>query len=1276
MTIRLNKVTRDLNVGITTVVEFLQKKGYTIEASPNAKITEEQYAVLVKEFSTDKNLKIESEKFSQERQNKDRNKASISIEGFESKKEKEEVVKTVIPEEARPKLKQVGKIDLDNLNKKTASKVVEPAAKVIEQTPKAEPVVEKVVERKETPQPEKETPKPVVVEEKKPESAPQPAPAPVLEEKKEPKIEKTEEKTPQVKEMEKETPEAAPVQEKEEDDVFKIRPTEFKSKINVVGQIDLAALNQSTRPKKKSKEEKRKEREEKDKQRQEQRKLMKDAIIKEIRKGDDKISKNLVNDDAAKKKKRNRINKERVDINAAGTTNVGGASNNNQRNDNANRPNRNNNSKPNSNNNQGGGKFNKDRFKKPVVKAEVSDEDVAKQVKETLARLTNKTKNKAAKYRKEKRENVQNRLMEQVEKVVERKETPQPEKETPKPVVVEEKKPESAPQPAPAPVLEEKKEPKIEKTEEKTPQVKEMEKETPEAAPVQEKEEDDVFKIRPTEFKSKINVVGQIDLAALNQSTRPKKKSKEEKRKEREEKDKQRQEQRKLMKDAIIKEIRKGDDKISKNLVNDDAAKKKKRNRINKERVDINAAGTTNVGGASNNNQRNDNANRPNRNNNSKPNSNNNQGGGKFNKDRFKKPVVKAEVSDEDVAKQVKETLARLTNKTKNKAAKYRKEKRENVQNRLMEQEEMEQEDSKILKLTEFVTANELASMMDIPVTQVIATCMSIGIMVSINQRLDAETINLVAEEFGYKTEYVSAEVAQAITEEEDNEEDLQPRAPIVTVMGHVDHGKTSLLDYIRKANVIAGEAGGITQHIGAYNVKLEDGRHITFLDTPGHEAFTAMRARGAKVTDIAIIIVAADDNVMPQTKEAINHAMAAGVPIVFAINKVDKPHANPDKIKEELAAMNFLVEEWGGKYQSQDISAKKGTGVHDLLEKVLLEAEMLDLKANPDRKATGSIIESSLDKGRGYVATMLVANGTLKMGDIVLAGTSYGKVKAMFNERNQRIKEAGPSEPVLILGLNGAPAAGDTFHVIDTEQEARDIANKREQLQREQGLRTQKLLTLDEVGRRLALGDFHELNVIVKGDVDGSVEALSDSLIKLSTEQVQVNVIHKGVGQISESDVTLAAASDAIIVGFQVRPSSSAGKLAEQEGVDIRKYSVIYDAIEEVKAAMEGMLAPTLKEQITATIEVREVFNITKVGLVAGAMVKTGKVKRSDKARLIRDGIVVFTGAINALKRFKDDVKEVGTNFECGISLTNCNDIKVGDIIEAYEEVEVKQTL
>ena len=972
MTIRLNKVTRDLNVGITTVVDFLQKKGYTVEANPNTKITEEQYAALVKEFSKDKDLKIESEKIIQERQNKERNKASVSIEDIHPELKKPEVIETVVPEDVRPKFKPVGKIDLDGLKKKKKPAVVEPA----------------------------ETP---VVQE---------GPAKPEPENKQAEVEKTEVKT-----------EEAPVQQPQVEE--------------------------------------------------------------------------------------------------------------------------------------------KQEPKQPEIKAE-------------------------------------------------------------------ELKPE--------PMEEEKKQ-----------------------QSVQENKEDEVFKIRPTEFKSKINVVGQIDLAALNQSTRPKKKSKEEKKKEREETDKPRQEQRKQMKDAIIKEIRKSDEKTDKGGLSDEAAKKKKRNRINKERVDINA--TSNASGASRNEKSGKN--------------NQNQGqGGKHNKDRFKKPVVKQEVSDEDVAKQVKETLARLTNKGKNKAAKYRKEKRENIQNRQLEQEELEQEESKVLKLTEFVTANELANMMDIPVTQVISTCMSVGIMVSINQRLDAETINLVAEEFGYKTEYVSAEVAQAVEEEADAEEDLQPRAPIVTVMGHVDHGKTSLLDYIRKANVIAGEAGGITQHIGAYNVKLEDGRRITFLDTPGHEAFTAMRARGAKVTDVVIIIVAADDNVMPQTKEAINHAMAAGVPIVFAINKVDKPNANPDKIKEELAAMNFLVEEWGGKYQSQDISAKKGTGVPELLEKVLLEAEMLDLKANPNRKATGSIIESSLDKGRGYVATVLVSNGTLHVGDIVLAGTSYGKVKAMFNERNQRLKEAGPSEPVLILGLNGAPAAGDTFHVFDTDQEAREIANKREQLAREQGLRTQKMLTLDEVGRRLALGDFHELNVIVKGDVDGSVEALSDSLIKLSTEQIQVNVIHKGVGQISESDVSLAAASDAIIVGFQVRPSGNAAKLAEQEGVDIRKYSIIYDAIEEVKSAMEGMLAPTLKEQVTSTIEVREVFNISKVGMVAGAMVKTGKVKRTDKARLIRDGIVIFTGSINALKRFKDDVKEVGTNFECGISLTNCNDLKVGDVIETYEEVEVKQTL
>lgn len=592
------------------------------------------------------------------------------------------------------------------------------------------------------------------------------------------------------------------------------------------------------------------------------------------------------------------------------------------------------------------------------------------------------------------------------------------------------------------------------------------------------------------------------------------------------------------------------------------------------------------------------------------------------------------------------------------------------------EQLEEQAAESKVLKLTEFVTANELAVMMDVPVTKVIGTCMSIGIMVSINQRLDAETINLVAEEFGFKTEYVSAEVSEAVNEEEDDEEDLVPRAPIVTVMGHVDHGKTSLLDYIRNANVIAGEAGGITQHIGAYNVTLEDGRHITFLDTPGHEAFTAMRARGAQVTDIAIIIIAADDDIMPQTKEAINHAMAAGVPIVFAINKVDKPAANPDKIKEGLAAMNFLVEDWGGKYQSQDISAKKGIGVEELLEKVLLEAEMLDLKANPNRKATGSIIESSLDKGRGYVATVLVSNGTLHVGDIVLAGTNYGRVKAMFNERNQRVKEIGPAQAATVLGLDGAPTAGDTFHVMDTEQEAREITNKRVQLQREQGLRTQKILTLDEVGRRIALGGFQELNVIVKGDVDGSIEALSDSLIKLSTEKIAVNVIHKGVGQISESDVALAAASEAIIIGFQVRPSASARKMAEQQGVDIRLYSIIYDAIEEVKSAMEGMLAPEVKEEVTATVEVRQVYHISKVGTVAGAYVVDGKVQRSNKARVIRDGIVVHTGQINALKRFKDDVKEVGTNFECGISLVNYNDLREGDMIETYQEVEVKAKL
>ena len=1010
-----------MNVGITTVVEFLQKKGHAIEASPNAKITEEQYAILVKEFSTDKNLRLESERFIQERQTKDRNKGSVAIEGYDKaepeKPKTDNMIKTVVPEEARPKFKPVGKIDLDNLNKK-ADKTPEVVVEKKVEVKTAEPVAEQKVE-----------PKEAVVE-----------------------------------------------------------------KVQIVETV-----------------------------------VMEEPVLKQ----------------------------EPVVI-----------------------------------------------IPDPVAEVPVAEPEIAKETPQEVNK---------------------------VEEVLPTK---------------------------------------------KVEDQKEVVSQTEQAA----SNEEDVFKIRPTEFVSKINVIGQIDLAALNQNTRPKKKSKDERRREREEKDKVRQDQKKLMKEAIIKEIRKDDIKVNKPVPKEtaeSAANKKKRNRINKEKVDINNV-ASNFARPIPNSEKGKGGSAPHQGQGGQP----QQGGGggnnksRNNKDRFKKPVVKQEVSEEDVAKQVKETLARLTSKGKNKTSKYRKEKRDSAFSRQQELEDQEMAESRVLKLTEFVTANELASMMDVSVNQVIGTCMSIGMMVSINQRLDAETINLVAEEFGYKTEYVSAELAQAIVEEEDAPEDLRPRAPIVTVMGHVDHGKTSLLDYIRKANVIAGEAGGITQHIGAYNVTLEDGRKITFLDTPGHEAFTAMRARGAKVTDIAIIIVAADDNVMPQTKEAINHAMAAGVPIVFAINKVDKPTANPDRIKEELANMNYLVEEWGGKYQSQDVSAKQGLGIKELMEKVLLEAEMLELKANPVRRATGSIIESTLDKGRGYVATVLVSNGTLKMGDIVLAGTHFGRVKAMFNERNQRIKEAGPSEPVLILGLNGAPTAGDTFHVIETEQEAREIANKREQLQREQGLRTQKILTLDELGRRIALGNFKELNIIVKGDVDGSIEALSDSLIKLSTEQIQVNVIHKAVGQISESDVTLAAASDAIIIGFQVRPSASARKYAEQEGVDIRMYSIIYDAIEEVKAAMEGMLAPVVKEVVTSTIEVREVFHITKVGTVAGAMVKEGKVKRSDKARLIRDGIVIFSGSINALKRFKDDVKEVAFNYECGISLVNFNDLKVGDVIETYEEVEVKQTL
>ena len=822
---------------------------------------------------------------------------------------------------------------------------------------------------------------------------------------------------------------------------------------------------------------------------------------------------------------------------------------------------------------------------------------------------------------------------------------------------------------------EKKAEPKVEAPKEEKPVAKEVPKaEKPVAAPVAEKKEEKpaaapvaekapeapaqekapaekapatagVFKL-PTEAKNpnapKVNVLGKIDLDAINQSTRPKKKTKEEKRKEREEK-------------AQAK-----------------SGEKKKRQRIGKERVDINAEAESNNGRNKKKNG-NGNNNNPNANN---ANNANNGGNGKNGKNR-KRNQKPLEVDDEAVARQVKETLARLTNKNQNKkGAKYRKEKREAVQEKLSQEAKAERKESKTLKLTEFVTVSELATMMDVSVTQVISTLMGVGIMVSINQRLDAETINLVAEEFGFKTEYVSAEVQEAVSVEEDDEADLVSRAPIVTVMGHVDHGKTSLLDHIRNTNVIAGEAGGITQHIGAYSVTMKNGRKVTFLDTPGHEAFTAMRARGAQVTDIAIIIIAADDSVMPTTKEAIAHAQAAGVPMVFAINKIDKPGANPDKIREDLANMNLLVEEWGGKYQCQEISAKKGIGVDELMEKVLLEADMLDLKANPNRKAVGTIIESSLDKGRGYVSTVLIGNGTLKVGDYVIAGTSWGRIKAMFNERNQRIDSAKPAEPAIILGLNGAPTAGDAFHVLDTEQEVREIANKREQLQREQGLRTQKRLSLDDISHRIALGSFKELNIIVKGDTDGSIEALSDSFIKLSTEKINVNVIHKAVGQISESDVTLADASDAIIVGFQVRPSAAARKLADQEGVEINTYSVIYDAIDDVTSAMEGMLDKVKKEIITGQVEVRQVYKISKVGAVAGCLVTEGKVHSKDKARVIRDGIVVKTAPIDSLKRYKDDVKEVPTGMECGISLVNYNDILEGDILETFTEIEVEQKL
>ena len=810
-------------------------------------------------------------------------------------------------------------------------------------------------------------------------------------------------------------------------------------------------------------------------------------------------------------------------------------------------------------------------------------------------------------------------------KPVEKQPEPQPEpvKVEPQPVAPQ---PEKQEQPAPA----EEEQPQAAQPEEKQAPVEQQA--APAIEPEPEKTEEVFRPVSQTVGGPQLKVVGKVDLTTINQQTRPRKKSKEEKRNER----------------------------IAKAQAEN--AGKKKRKRIGKEKVDIESAGNqpqaqSGKGGRGGKED---------------------QGGKRSkSKDKNRRPL-RPEVSEEDVQRQMKETLARLTaaKSGKKAAAARRREKREEYREEQREEAAMAAAQSKVLKLTEFVTANDLASMMNVPINKVIATCMNLGVMVSINQRLDAETINIVADEFGFKTEYTSAEVAEAISDEEDDPADLVQRPPVVTVMGHVDHGKTSLLDYIRNSNVIAGEAGGITQHIGAYNVKLPNGRRITFLDTPGHEAFTAMRARGAKVTDIVIVIVAADDNVMPQTVEALNHASAAGVPIIFAINKIDKPSANPEKIKEELAQMNYLVEDWGGKYQSQDISAKKGIGVAELMEKVLLEADMLDLKANPNRKATGSVIESSLDKGRGYVATVLIDNGTLHVGDIVLAGTHFGKVKAMFNERNVRITESGPSTPVLILGLDGAPTAGDKFNVMDTDQEARQIANKREQLQREQSRRTQHRVSLEDIGRRRALGEFHELNCIVKGDVDGSIEALSDSLIKLSTPEVQVNVIHKAVGAITESDVTLAAASDAYIIGFQVRPSASAKRAAEQEGVDIRLYSIIYDAIEEVKSAMEGMLQPDIKEEVIGTAEVRQVYHISKVGTIAGAMVTEGKVKRQSNVRLIRDGIVIHTGELASLKRFKDDAKEVTSGYDCGLSIKSYNDLQEGDIIEAFEEIEVHKTL
>jgi len=966
MSIRLNKVTRDLNVGMTTLVDFLQKKGHVVENNPNTKITEEEYEMLVKEYSKDMTLKQEAERLVHERINRDRPKTDVPV----------------------------------------ASQPVTPV------------------------------------------HTPVPEPAPVEEVK--------------------------PVSVKKEEEIYEPHPH-----IKTIGHIDL------------------------------------------------------------------------------------------------------------------------DQFK---PKAKQAPEPVLEKPKPVETKFV--------------KEPVKIVVEEPIKPVVEKVQIPV------KPVEVPEKPKE-----------------KVSVVNEEVPAVV-----APEVSEVEEtSSEPAIFTLGGNKLESNIKVIKTIDLDALNQSTRPKKKTQAEKKKEREEKN--------PAPKPSAPGARTGESTIPKPVAAsaDPNFQKKKRSRIKDGKVKINdtqTPGTPRVAQSSSDV-----------------------------KSRLKKPVLKSEVSTEDVSKQVKETLARLTSKPK-KGTKYRKDKREAGSQRRMEEAEQERLESQTIKITEFVTVNDLANMMDVPAVQVISICMSIGQMVSINQRLDAETINFVADEFGFKTEYVSAEVMEAIQVEEDSEEDLLPRPPIVTVMGHVDHGKTSLLDYIRNANVIAGEAGGITQHIGAYNVTLEDGRKITFLDTPGHEAFTAMRARGAKVTDIVIIIVAADDNVMPQTIEAINHAAAANSPMIFAINKIDKPGADPEKIKDTLAQMNYLVEDWGGKYQSQDISAKKGLNVKELLEKILLEADMLELKANPNKKAIGSVIESSLDKGRGYVATVLVNNGTLKIGDIVIAGTNHGRVKAMFNERGIRVKEAGPSEPVMILGLNGAPQAGDNFHVLDTEQEAREIANKREQLQREQGLRTNKLLTLAEIGRRIAVGNFKELNVIVKGDVDGSVEALSDSLIKLTTEEIQVNVIHKAVGAISESDVTLASASDAIIVGFQVRPSQAARRLADKEGVDMHMYSIIYDAIEEVKSAMEGMLTPDVKEEITATIEIRDVFKITKVGTVAGCMVKEGKVKRGNRLRLIRDGIVIYTGEMGALKRFKDEVKEVNFGYECGLSFAKYEDLRVGDIVEAFEEIEVRKTL